>query len=374
MNQKTSMLRQIESIPELMKAMEMDLRKSVEGFLEEVDPGKFKRIILTGCGDSLCSCMAVKYAFMKYTGLLVDVVTVMDLARVYKRKDLIGDNDTLIVVVSNSGNVARVIELAKRIRKIGGFAMAVTGSTESELYAAANTAVQLHVPPFEYAPGIRSYCGCVDALIHLAVGIGEKEGLLSRLEAEKVYTEIAEAAEKISLYIDTWEEDCKIYARQLKNSSSYEFIGSGVHYASAWFGHAKSLETTGIPSSALNTEDWFHMNFFVRDVYHTAAIVCTSEKDGGLSRMKELIDTAEKMGRPLICITDTEKIQAAKRIIIPKTETEELYCLIEYIPLSILMSYIGDLLGEVYFRDGKNNWSACVNCATLINSEEIILD
>lgn len=374
MTEKTAMIKQIESVPGLMKLMEPELKNAVKEFLTVVDSKRFHKIILSGCGDSFCSVMAAKFAFMKYTDLETEVATIMDLSRVYEKKDLIGRGDTLVLVVSNSGNVKRIIELAKRIRNMNGFIAAVTGNENSELYKTVNAAVKIRIPSFVYAPGIRSYCGCLNALIHLAVEIGIVRNTISREKAECIYQEIEEIAEVVPTYMGRWEKQCAGYADWLSDSTSFEFIGSGVHYASAWFGCAKSLETTGKPSSAVNTEDWFHMNFFVRDVSHTGTILCISKQEGGLSRAQELIRIAEDMGRPFICITDFENTGAKREILTPRTKSEELSCLIQYLPISILMADIGEKLGEVYFRDGKDNWSACENCGTLINSEEVILD
>lgn len=374
MTMKTSMIRQIESIPDLMKDMEPELKCAVNVFLDSIDIRAYKKMILTGCGDSLCSVMAAKFAFMKYTDLVIEVVPVMELSRVYDKKELTGSQDTIVVAVSNSGKVARIIELAKRVKKLDGFMVGITGNEHSGLYKEANAAIKMNIPPFDYAPGIRSYCGCLCVLLYLAVGMGERTGKLSDIDAAELYKEMCGIPELIQNYMKKWEQECSESAKVLTNSSSLEFIGTGVSYASAWFGYAKSLETTGKPSSAVNTEDWFHMNFFVRDVYHTATILLVNEKEGGLSRSEELIRTAVDMGRPLFCITDSEALKANRKILIPGLKNEELDCLIQYIPVSMMMSYLGDLLGESYFRDGKDNWSACTNCATLINSEEIILD
>lgn len=370
---KTSMIRQIESVPALMKMMEPELRSTVKKFLHVTDIGKYRKIILTGCGDSLCSAMAARFAFMKYTDLETEVVTVMDLARVYEKKALTGNEDVMVVAVSNSGKVARIIELAKRIRMLGGFLVAVTGNETSGLYREAGAVIKMRIPAFDYAPGIRSYCGCLMALFNLAIGIGEKTGTLSALHVNEICAEMKRIAEILPDYMENWEEKSFSYAKQLTDATSFEFIGAGVQYASAWFGYAKALETTGLPSSALNTEDWFHMNFFVRDVYRTASFLFVNEKEGGFSRAKELLQIAENMGRPLLCITDSNTLCAAEKIMTPNTEREELNSLIQYLPISMIMSYVGDLLGEAYFRDGKDNWAACVNCATLTNSEEVIL-
>ncbi len=374
MQEASSMIRQIESVPELMSFMEPELKAAVEHFLKTIDIARFRKILLTGCGDSLCAAMAAKFVFMEYTDLEVETVSAIDLARVYSKRQLTGNGDCLVLIVSNSGKVTRLIELAKRVRRMGGWVAAVTGNENSGLYQNADGVIKMNIPPFDYAPGIRSYCGCLMALYLLAVAIGRQTGVLTETENQKISSMFSNLPQQIAAYMETWEMQAKGYAEKLKDSTSYEFIASGSQYASAFFGYAKALETTGKPASALNTEDWFHMNFFVRDVYHTATLLFVNRNEPSRSRALELIRTAEKMGRPLICITDDEQLEAREKICTPALESDLLHTLIQYLPVSMILSEAGDLLGEVYFRDGKDNWSACVNCATLINTEEYIVD
>lgn len=374
MQEASSMIRQIESVPELMSFMEPELKAAVEHFLKTIDIARFRKILLTGCGDSLCAAMAAKFVFMEYTELEVETVSAIDLARVYSKRQLTGNGDFLVLIVSNSGKVTRLIELAKRVKKMGGWVAAVTGNENSGLYQNADGVIKMNIPSFDYAPGIRSYCGCLMALCLLAVAIGRQTGVLTETENQKISSMFSNLPQQIAAYMETWEMQAKGYAEKLKDSTSYEFIASGSQYASAFFGYAKALETTGKPASALNTEDWFHMNFFVRDVYHTATFLFVNRNEPSRSRALELIRTAEKMGRPLICITDDEQLEAREKICTPALESDLLHTLIQYLPVSMILSDAGNLLGEVYFRGGKDNWSACVNCATLINTEEYIVD
>ena len=116
------------------------------------------------------------------------------------------------------------------------------------------------------------------------------------------------------------------------------------------------------------------MNYFIRDVYHTATLLIVNRTEGSMSRAAELIETAQDMGRPLLCITDSKSLIAKEKIITPETGYEVLNALIQYLPVSMVFSYVGDLLGETYFRDGKDNWTACVDCATIVKSRETVLE
>lgn len=365
---KSPMMQQIYSVPELMREMEEPLRAEAERTARNLvqQPHRFDKVYITGCGDSYCAAMAAKYAFMEYTGMDAEAVPVIDLSRYYKRERLV--KNALVIIVSNSGAVARCIELARRVREAGGTVLAVTGNEQGGLFLNASEALKLSIPKFVYAPGIRSYCGCLAALYLFAVEMGLARGEITCFCAEQAIENFQKLPGTIEACLSQWDQKASALAKEWKEMTGFELIGSGPAFASAVFGCAKALETTGRPAFAQNTEDWFHMNFFVKDVTKTGTILLSGERMGDGSRARELHRVAVEMGRPLIWIGNTCS-EEKDCMELPKTDEDVLYPFVQYIPVSMLFSYLGDELSEAYFRDGKGRFQACVDCATLIQSE-----
>ena len=82
----------------------------------------------------------------------------------------------LVIAISNSGGIARVGEAVQRVVQHGGFALGVTGNMDSLLGRSASRVVHLEIPPFESAPGARSYLVSVLLLLLLAIRLGEVRG------------------------------------------------------------------------------------------------------------------------------------------------------------------------------------------------------
>lgn len=368
---KSPMMQQIYSVPELMRQMEEPLHKEARRVAESLSrlPHRFDKVYITGCGDSYCAAMAAKYAFMEYTGMDAEAVPVIELSRYYRRDRLA--KDTLVIIVSNSGTVARCIELAMRVRDAGGTVLAVTGNEQGGLYLNSQEAIKLSIPKFIYAPGIRSYCGCLASLFLFAVELGLARGEIAVSRAEQAISGLKKLPGSIEGCLPLWDQKALALAEAWQGMTGFELIGSGPSYACAAFGCAKALETTGRPAFAQNTEDWFHMNFFVKDVTKTGTILLSGESMGDAGRAKELHRVALDMGRPLIWVGD-EFSEEGDCIRLPKTDEYTLDPLVQYLPVSMLFSHLGDRLGEAYFRDGKGRFHACVDCATLIQSEIVV--
>lgn len=379
MSGRTAIMKQIFTVPELIPALNQQMKVAagelVKGksasFCAWAEGGpevsQYRKIILTGCGDSYCAALASRYAFMEWTGMEVEVITTVDLARYYAKCHL--SDGIITVIISCSGRGARIVEAARRIRRLGGFVVAITEHQDSALALNADQVLLMDIPKVGRGPGLRSYCGCMIALFHMALAMSSRAVGRGAVEAE-----INVLARQLEQHLPEWEKSSLIQAKRCQNATSLEFIGAGCNYASTWFGYAKALEITGLPCWAIDTEDWFHMSFFIRDVYHTPTFLVTNRGHGDESRARELIRVAEEMGRTLICITDNPELPAACKIITPALTCPLLQVMVQYIPIVMILSYLGEAMGETDFRGGKDNWSACVNLATIVNSEEHLID
>lgn len=368
---ESSMMKQIKSIPYLMACLRRDLPDRAAWIAEAIRAEKIRKIILTGCGDSYCAAMAARRMFAAYTALEVEAVPVIELSRYYDRHRLTGTGDVLVAVISSSGNVSRCIELAKRVVSSGGKVLGVTSREDSRLSAHSSLVLKMDIPSFPDAPGIRSYTACICALYLLAVAVGRGDKTLEEAQVFGLTEALGELEAVLDSRMSGWERETCLAARRLLPCTSYEWIGSGPGYVNSWFAWAKLLETAGRPGGAYNPEDWFHMNYFIRDVEHTAAILFTRADGKDRSRAEELIPVAAGMGRPLLCITD-QPAKGCDWISVPVLQDELLAVFVDYIPAAMLAMYAGELLQEVYFRGGIDRWTACADFATVSKSRELI--
>ena len=168
------MSRQVESLPELIESQYEDLEPKTRKVLSFQEIYNIQRIVLTGCGDSLAAAMATKHAFEMLTGIPTEVVTAIELSRLYCKKHMGVDcRNPLVIAVSNSGTGARVGEAVARARKHGCYVLGVTGNEESVLGINSDKILKLNIPSFEGAPGTRSYLVSVMSLLLLAIRFGE---------------------------------------------------------------------------------------------------------------------------------------------------------------------------------------------------------
>lgn len=371
------MSRQVESLPELIEQQYEDLEPKTRTVMSFQEIFNIQRIVLTGCGDSLAAAMATKHAFEMLTGIPVEVVTAIELSRLYCKKHLgIDCRNPLVIAVSNSGTGARVEEAVMRARKHGCFVLGVTGNEDSPLGRNSDKILKLDIPSFEGAPGTRSYLVSVMSLLLLAIRFGEVRLNYTMDQAMAYREDMKKQGQALRELLPQMEETCAQVAEEWKDFSCYDFIGAGFDYATAWFGHAKILEATGKFAMHINTEEWFHLNFFARNAREMGTVVVANTTNPCHSRSKEMVKYANELHRPLVVITDGDASdfngEEAVYIKVPKPEYPITMPITHFAPVCLIAAYISEIIGEKYGRGCEGDWSFCEGGACVKNSEIIV--
>lgn len=372
------MSRQVFSLPELIKEQYADLEPKSRTVLSFQEIFNIQRIVLTGCGDSYAAAMATKHAFEMLTEIPTEVVSAIELSRFYSKKHMGVDcRNPLVIAVSNSGTVARVAESVERARKYGCYVLGVTGNLESPLAKHSDKVLKVDIPKFESAPGTRSYMVSTMALLLLAIRFGEVRGKYTMEQAMDYRYDIRKQGEQLDALLPAMNEQSLELAEQWKDYPCYDFVGAGFDYAAAWFGQAKILEATGKFAMHINSEEWFHLNFFAREAGRMGTFLVANTTNPAMSRNKELVKYANELGRPLAIITNGSKAdfdhEDGVYLQVPGPKYDINMVLTQYAPLCLIASYISIMIGEKYGRGCEGKWSFCEG-GYCVKHSEIVID
>lgn len=372
------MRQQVYSLPELICQQYEDLEPKARRILTFQEIFNIQRIILTGCGDSYAAAMSTKHAFEMLTGIPTEVVTAIELSRFYCEKHLgIDCRNPLVISVSNSGTGARVSEAVQRARKHGCYVLGITGNEESPLGKSADKVLKLDIPPFVSSPGTRSYLVSVMALLLLAIRIGEVRGRYTMDQAMDYREDIESQGRLLKETLPEMEIKCKKLAEEWKDFPCYDFVGAGFDYGTAWFGHAKVLEAAGKAAMHINSEEWFHLNFFVREARSMGTFLVANTTNPAMSRNREMLHYANCLHRPIAVVTDGNEMdfngENAVYIKVPAPKYPISMPLTQFAPMCLFAGFLSESLGESYGRGCEGDWSFCKDGYCVNNSEIIVL-
>lgn len=365
-----SLRRQSYSLPGLLKEQFDDLKEQIDLLFTKAELEEFDHMILTGCGDSYAAGLTLCYELEKLTGISTELVTAIDFSRYYNRKKI--SEKTLVIIISISGNGARIMEVVKKAHKSGATTLAMTKNKESIIGKTADKVLELHISQFERGPGNRNYFVSLLGLLLFGIHTGYVRNMISDEEMEKFYDEIRRQGKVLESMLPKIDAGLFKLAKEWKDKKGFDFVGSGMDYGSAWFGHAKIIEITGAFSMHINSEEWFHMNNFVKSISECGTIMFASTKSPGFSRTKEAVKYAARLGRPLCVLTDgsREDFEAeAHYIQIPCPDFMPAMALVQYVPVCILAGYMGAMLGERNCRGCLGPWEFAAGGKYICNSE-----
>jgi fructoselysine-6-P-deglycase FrlB-like protein len=368
--------RQTMSLPDLIKQQYADLEPKVRAALTTPEIFSVQRIVLTGCGDSYAAALATRHAFEMLTGIPTEAVAAIELSRLYHAGQLgFAPRNPLVVAVSNSGAVARIAEAVQRVNGRGAFTLGVTSDPESPLGKNAQRLLKLDIPAFESSPGVRTYLVSVLSLLLLAIRMGEVRGNYTMDVAMAIRRDVSDQAERLGEALPEMDRHMLALARRWKDFRAFDFVGAGFDYAAAWYGHAKILEATGRFAAHVNTEDWMHLNAFMRDVDAIGTILVANTTNPCRSRNREVASGMAKLGRPMLIVTDGGKADFGidcDYVRVPRTKYPITMPLTQFAPLGLLAGYVQRLIGEEDGRGCRGPWSFCAGGAGIRNSEIVI--
>ena len=125
----------------------------------------------------------------------------------------------------------------------------------------------------------------------------------------------------------------------------------------------------------INSEEWLHMNFFMRNVDKIGTIIVANTTNPAMSRNKELIKFAHNLTRPLMVITDGGKEDFGvdtNYVKVPKTKYAINMPLTQFAPICLLCGYIMDMIGEEDGRGCKGVWKIADGARCIRESEMIV--
>ena len=338
-------------------------------------------IVITGCGDSYAASLAFQPTVERSTGCRVLAPRAVEFTRFVTSADLIDPKKTLVIGISTGGSTARVVEVLKKANEIGAISLVITNGPDSICAGTAKHTLVLGTPEFPNDfPGLRSYVGSLVGILAVTALIGKEKGVLPK-------TAIADWSKAIAAYIESYRHimdkiDDQIFALSSKYSpcETYDFLGDGVEYASAFFGGAKFLECGGILCSWDDTEDWCHVGYFLKNPETVGTVFSVDKHAPDWSRVLETVGSAHKIGRPVLVVSNADKSAFPEGVdvcTLPDAAPgyEFLLPLMDHIPATLLAGYVATMQNIPFFRrtflpdgqpDPENPWKTSM---TIRNSK-----
>ncbi len=206
---------------------------------------KIDRIYITACGTAYHAGLVGKYAIEKMARLPVEV----DLASEFRYRDPMITENSLVIVISQSGETADTLAALRLAKEKGARVLAVTNVVGSSVAREADDVLFTWAGPEIAVASTKAYVTQLAAMYLIAGYFAQLLGTVPKEEISALVDALLEVPAKVEKILEQ-AEDIKELAETIINHSSCFFIGRGMDYAVSMEGALKLKEISYIHAEA----------------------------------------------------------------------------------------------------------------------------
>ena len=203
------------------------------------------QIIITACGSAWHVGMAAQYVIEDMAGVSVRV----ELASEFRYRSLPMNQNTLVIVISQSGETADSLAALRLAKEKGAETLAVVNVVGSTIAREADHVLYTLAGPEIAVATTKAYSAQLVALDALAVQMALVKGTVSAEQYSHLIEELIGIPDKITRVLED-KERLQWFSSKIANAHDIFFIGRGLDYAISLEGSLKMKEISYIHSEA----------------------------------------------------------------------------------------------------------------------------
>lgn len=206
---------------------------------------KLSRIYMVACGSAYHAAMTGKYVMEGIARIPVEV----DLASEFRYRDPILDENSLVVVVSQSGETADTLAALREAQKRGCRVLGIVNVVGSSIAREADNVMYTWAGPEIAVATTKAYSAQLIALYLLSVKFADVRGKISKEELHAYLEDLKRLPQQIELVMNNTERIQRFANRYIAAKDIF-FIGRGIDYAISLEASLKLKEISYIHSEA----------------------------------------------------------------------------------------------------------------------------
>ena len=204
-----------------------------------------RKIFIVACGSAYHTGVTAKYVFEKLARIPVEV----DLASEFRYRDPILPENTLVVIVSQSGETADTLAALRLAKEKGVRTLGIVNVVGSSIAREADNVMYTWAGPEIAVATTKAYSTQLIAQYLLAMKFAKVRGTVSQNDFDAMIQSFERLPEQISLLL-SHKENVQRFANRYLAAEHVFFIGRGIDYAISMEGSLKLKEISYIHSEA----------------------------------------------------------------------------------------------------------------------------
>ena len=300
-----------------------------------------RRIVIVACGTSWHAALTGKFYLEGYCRIPVEV----DIASEFRYRDPVIDDQTLVMVISQSGETADTLAALREAKSRGAMAMAICNVVDSSIAREAVNVIYTHAGPEIGVASTKAFVTQLTALYLFTIRLGRAVRTIDCASGRRMIDALKKAPSLLEEALTLNPLTEKI-ARRYMNARDFLYLGRGRNFPIALEGALKLKEISYIHAEGYPAGEMKHgpIALIDEEVPVVMLVPNSSAYEKTLSNMEEVI---ARGGRVIaLCSTGNEEIgKQAEEVVPVPCLNEDLDPLLLSVPLQLLAYHIAVLKG-----------------------------
>ena len=301
-----------------------------------------QKIYIVACGSSYHVGMVGKYQLEKLTRKPVEVA----LASEFRYMDPIVNENTLVIVISQSGETLDTMAALREARRLGGKILSIVNVVGSSIARESDQVLYTWAGPEIAVATTKAYSTQLAVLCLLALYFARVLGTIEAETYRSCLEDLLSLPDQVEQVL-SHKDDIQYFASQYFNHDSVFFIGRNIDYAMGLEGSLKLKEISYIHSEAYASGELKHGTI---SLIEPGTLVIALGTCGRLFQkaMSNVVEVKSRGADVLALTTDSRRMEMARTadavMTIPDAGELVLPCL-SVVPLQLFAYYVALMRG-----------------------------
>ena len=205
-----------------------------------------RAVQIVACGSAMHAGLVGQRVLEQYAGL----PTTVHIASEYRYYPPLGDEGTLVIVISQSGETADSLAALRYAKEHGRHTLGIVNAVETTIAREADKRIYTYAGPEIAVATTKGYCTQASVLYAIAAAAGLSRGVIDAKAAKELLHDISEEVPAVlETMLGKEAQFCRI-AKALADHEHVFYIGRGLDYAMSMEGALKLKEISYIHCEA----------------------------------------------------------------------------------------------------------------------------
>ena len=305
------------------------------------DLDKINKVYIVACGTAYHAGLVGKYAIEKFAKIPV----IADIASEFRYSDPFVDENTLIIIVSQSGETADTLAALRDAKAKGARVLSITNVVGSSIARESDDIFYTWAGPEIAVASTKAYTTQLTAFYMIALNLAMTKGTITEEEYFKMIDILKEMPSKVEKVLEC-DKLVEEIAAEIKDKNDIFYLGRGLDYALAMEGSLKIKEISYMHAEAFAAGELKHGTIAL--IEEGTPVIAIATQEALFEKMVSNMQEVKARGAKVIAIVEehNEEVEKSADRVIYIPEVEDMFASItSVVPMQLLSYHVAKMRG-----------------------------